>query len=130
MGYLVKLSRSASKPATSEAADREPAARAARTRILPTELLDGSNSLSPWTTRSPRLTCASDGYPRRRLLVRSKALLVLEVAICSWHVAPPRSNLSLEIGRGMICGPEVERCDGTDAGVACPEHPQATYNGF
>jgi hypothetical protein len=28
--------------------------------------------LSPWTIRSPRLTWASDGNPRRRLLILSK----------------------------------------------------------
>ncbi len=32
-----------------------------------------ASSLLPWTTRSPRLTCVSDGKPRRRLLVTSKA---------------------------------------------------------
>ena len=30
------------------------------------------SSLQPWTMRSPRLTCVSDGNPLRRLLVRSK----------------------------------------------------------
>jgi hypothetical protein len=38
------------------------------------------NSLSPWTTRGPRLTRCSDGKPRRRLLVRSKALFGLGVS--------------------------------------------------
>jgi hypothetical protein len=37
------------------------------------------NSLSPCTMRSPRLTCCSDGKPRRRLLVGSKAHVSLEL---------------------------------------------------
>ena len=45
------------------------------------------NSLSPWTTRYPRLTCVSDGYPRRRLLVRSKKPFVLALGLS--HDTPP-----------------------------------------
>lgn len=35
-----------------------------------------SSSLPPLTTRTPRLTCVSDGYPRRRLLIVSKKMAV------------------------------------------------------
>ena len=45
-----------------------------------------SNSLPPWTTRTPRLTCVSDGNPRRRLLIGSKPWLVVIVVIS--HDAP------------------------------------------
>lgn len=39
--------------------------------------------LSPWTTRTPRLTRVSDGNPRRRLLVRSKkGAVVMCVVVC------------------------------------------------
>lgn len=36
------------------------------------------NSLTPWTTRSPRFTCDSDGYPRRRFDVTSKPARFVE----------------------------------------------------
>lgn len=42
--------------------------------------------LSPWTTRTPRLTCVSDGNPRRRLLVRSKKGAVVIFVVVS-HTA-------------------------------------------
>jgi len=35
-----------------------------------------SSSLSPWTACTPRFTCVSDGYPRRRLLMLSKKMAV------------------------------------------------------
>lgn len=35
-----------------------------------------SSTLSPWTTRVPRITCVSDGNPRRRLLIVSKEMAV------------------------------------------------------
>ena len=38
-----------------------------------------SSSLSPWTTRTPCLTCVSDGKPFRRLLVVSKKRQIVEV---------------------------------------------------
>ena len=46
-----------------------------------------SSSLSPWTILSPRLTCISDGNPRRRLLIVSKGHLFLEFV--GLHGAPP-----------------------------------------
>ena len=45
-----------------------------------------SSSLSPCTTRTPRLTCVSEGYPLRRLLMVSKKQFF---AVTSGHVAPP-----------------------------------------
>ncbi len=41
------------------------------------------SSLSPRTTRSPRLTFVSDGYPLRRLLERVQAALVVVVDVVS-----------------------------------------------
>lgn len=38
-----------------------------------------SSSFRPWTTRTPRLTCVSDGYPRRRLLIVSKKMAVRRI---------------------------------------------------
>ena len=46
-----------------------------------------SSSLSPWTILTPRLTCDSDGNPRRRLLVGSKGFLFVEVMVL--HGTPP-----------------------------------------
>lgn len=46
-----------------------------------------SSSLSPCTTLTPRLTCFSEGNPRRRLLIVSKKHLIMNV-ICK-HAAPP-----------------------------------------
>ena len=40
-----------------------------------------SSNLSPWTTRSPRFTCVSDGKPRRRLLIVSKKWLFVELLV-------------------------------------------------
>lgn len=40
-----------------------------------------SSSLSPWTTRSPRFTCVSDGNPRRRLLIVSKKWLFIKLFV-------------------------------------------------
>lgn len=49
-----------------------------------------SSNLSPCTIRTPRLTCVSDGYPRRRLLIGSKKELLVEMfAVCVCHNAPP-----------------------------------------
>ena len=52
-----------------------------------------SSSLSPCTMRRPRLTCVSDGKPLRRLLMVSKAGLVVVVElVCiteSAHGTPP-----------------------------------------
>lgn len=48
-----------------------------------------SSNLSPWTTRSPRFTCVSDGNPRRRLLMFSKKwLFVVLFMIRVSHGAP------------------------------------------
>lgn len=33
------------------------------------------SSFSPWTIRTPRLTCVSEGKPRRRLLIGSKKMV-------------------------------------------------------
>ena len=49
------------------------------------------NSLFPFTTRSPRLTRASEGNPLRRLLVTSKPELV-EVIGFGFHGTPPSVN--------------------------------------
>ena len=46
-----------------------------------------SSSLSPFTTRTPCLTCVSEGNPFRRLLIVSKKWLFVEVA-CG-HGTPP-----------------------------------------
>lgn len=46
-----------------------------------------SSTLSPWTTRSPRFTCVSDGNPRRRLLIVSKKWLLVSVFVVT-HNAP------------------------------------------
>jgi hypothetical protein len=43
--------------------------------------------LSPWTILTPRLTCVSDGNPRRRLLIVSKGRLF--IVIVALHDAPP-----------------------------------------
>src|SRR5260370_35630920 len=49
-----------------------------------------NNSLSPCTTRRPRLTCDADGNPLRRLLLRSKGGLVgVEVVL---HGVPPEGT--------------------------------------
>lgn len=47
--------------------------------------------LSPFTTRSPRLTLASDGKPRLRLLVVSKPEL-FEVLLFRVHGTPPANE--------------------------------------
>lgn len=52
-----------------------------------------SSSFSPCTIRSPRLTCVSDGNPRRRLLIVSKQRPVFAVSMLS-HDAPPSCGLS------------------------------------
>jgi hypothetical protein len=61
---------------------------AARAQILPAELFGGTNSLSPWTTRTPRLPCVWDVNPRRRFLVGSIEQLGFEVAILVRHGTP------------------------------------------
>ena len=53
------------------------------------------SSLEPWTTLRPRLTWVSDGKPLRRLLLRWKALEVVEVVV-AWHV----STSNVDSGRG------------------------------
>lgn len=45
-----------------------------------------TSNLSPWTIRTPALTFVSDGYPRRRLLISSKKLFVVDFAA---HGTPP-----------------------------------------
>ncbi len=49
-----------------------------------------SSSLSPWTMRTPRFTWRSDGNPLRRLLIGSKKVVLLVVALVVWlaHVSP------------------------------------------
>ena len=47
-----------------------------------------SSCLSPWTTRTPRLTCVSDGKPRRRLLIGSKGVAFVVVVFVSHWSAP------------------------------------------
>lgn len=49
------------------------------------------SALSPWTKRTPRLTCASEGNPFRRLLITSKAIVV-EVARLG--TSPIRTSIS------------------------------------
>ena len=46
-----------------------------------------SRSLPPWTIRTPRLTCVSEGNPFRRLLIVSKKRFVVEIT--SGHGTPP-----------------------------------------
>ena len=66
-----------------------------------------SSTLSPWTTRSPRLTCVSDGNPRRRLLIVSKKWLFVELfVICLSHGTPPNwlelRSRTLAVGKGSL----------------------------
>lgn len=49
-----------------------------------------SSNLSPWTIRTPRLTCVSDGKPRRRLLMISKGILI--IMLMESHRTPPRQT--------------------------------------
>ena len=49
-----------------------------------------SSCLSPWTIRSPHLTCVSDGKPRRRLLMGSKAVVFVVLVFVSHWSAPFR----------------------------------------
>jgi ribosomal protein L2 len=53
-----------------------------------------SSCLSPWTTRTPRLTCVSDGKPRRRLLIGSKGVILVEslIAVFVSHRSAPVSG--------------------------------------
>jgi hypothetical protein len=49
-----------------------------------------SSTLSPWTTRNPRLTCVSDGNPRRRLLIVSmKGQIIGMFILDANHGTPP-----------------------------------------
>jgi hypothetical protein len=57
-----------------------------------------SSSLSPWTTRSPRLTCVSEGNPRRRLLIVSKKMAVRQNVHGLW-VAWRTSSLGMVLRR-------------------------------
>jgi hypothetical protein len=41
--------------------------------------------LSPWTIRTPRLTCVSEGNPRRRLLIGSKKMIGW--GSCTWDTS-------------------------------------------
>ena len=43
-----------------------------------------SSSLSPCTTRTPRLTLVSEGNPFRRLLIVSKKMCVRQSCACTW----------------------------------------------
>ena len=72
-----------------------------------------SSSLSPWTTRTPRLTCVSDGNPRRRLLMLSKKWLFVSMFVIRVsHGAPPFqcSNhrhdklMNVRLGTGLSFG--------------------------
>src|SRR6185436_12708740 len=51
-----------------------------------------TNSLSPWTTRSPRFTWLSEGNPLRLLLLGVKGLVGVDVV---FHKAPPEVASSL-----------------------------------
>lgn len=52
-----------------------------------------TSSLLPWTIRTPRFTCVSDGYPRRRLLIDSKKRPFVEWLFAGLaHDAPPLLN--------------------------------------
>lgn len=49
-----------------------------------------SSSLPPLTTCTPRLTCVSDGYPRRRLLIVSKKMAVRRIvrgSYVAWYTS-------------------------------------------
>src|SRR5262249_7068393 len=48
-----------------------------------------TSSLSPWTMRTPRFTCVSDGNPRRRLLIGSKKTPAVRGPGCPWSIAFP-----------------------------------------
>ena len=63
----------------------KPLSGAARTRVLRPSF--STSSLFPRTTRLPRPTCVSDGYPFRRLLLRSKAPFVVQGI--ATHDRPP-----------------------------------------
>ncbi len=77
--------------------------------------------------RVPRFTCVSDGYPRRRLLIRSKTLSVVDVL--GSHDAPPiflvplwkhldlESNQDLDFRR-VPCDPLHHRDVGPTTGFA------------
>jgi hypothetical protein len=56
----------------------------------------GSNSLWPWTIRSPRITRLSEGKPLRRLLVTSKAGLVVECVFVVCHTKLLRGVFSIQ----------------------------------
>jgi hypothetical protein len=57
------------------------------------------STFSAWTTRYPRLTRASDGNPRRRLLVNSKAPFVRLLDLA--HGTPPNKHSPVSAGRGL-----------------------------
>ena len=46
-----------------------------------------SSTLLPWTTCVPRLTCVSDGNPRRRLVIVSKKMAVRQTVRVAWHTS-------------------------------------------
>ena len=61
-----------------------------------------SSSLSPWTTRTPRLTCVSDGNPRRRLLIGSKKMAVRRIvhdSCVAWRTSSSRRPVILQVTR-------------------------------
>ena len=49
-----------------------------------------SSCFSPWMIRTPHLTCVSDGKPRRRLLMGSKAVVFVVLVFVSHWFAPFR----------------------------------------
>jgi hypothetical protein len=61
--------------------------------------------LSPWTTRRPRLTWASDGNPRRRLLIGSKKTPGLGSRWWAWDT----SNRKMGLLQGHAHGPGGSR---------------------
>jgi len=46
-----------------------------------------SSSLSPFTIRTPRLTCVSDGNPFRRLFIVSKNMAVRRSCVWTWDTS-------------------------------------------
>lgn len=93
-----------------------------------------SSSLSPCTTRTPRLTRVSDGNPLRRLLVRSKAghlfvlivfihsdLLCWLILICKVEDLNPSTSCPLFTVRGLEgrCGNTSHKMDPATGLATC-----------